>query len=78
MYNPDSELSYIYKGLSFSFIESKRYWIPNNKEDFRVGMIVEFFSNNKWNEKLVENPLEEWDDIYKLMLKYKKLRVALK
>jgi hypothetical protein len=51
MYNPDSELSYIYKGLSFSFIESK-YWIPNNKEDFRVGMIVEFFSNNKWNEKL--------------------------
>jgi hypothetical protein len=24
------------------------------------------------------NPLEEWDDIYKLMLKYKKLRVALK
>jgi hypothetical protein len=78
MFNPDSELSYIYKGLSFSFIESKRYWIPNNKEDFRVGMIVEFFSNNKWNEKLVENPLEEWDDIYKLMLKYKKLRVALK
>jgi hypothetical protein len=78
MYNPDSELSYIYKGLSFSFIESKRYWIPNNKEDFQVGMIVEFFSNNKWNEKLVENPLEEWDDIYKLMLKYKKLRVALK
>jgi hypothetical protein len=40
-------------------------------------MIVEFFYN-KWNEKLVENPLEEWDDIYKLMLKYKKLRVALK
>jgi hypothetical protein len=42
MYNPDSELSYIYKGLSFSFIESKRYWIPNNKEDFQFGMVVEF------------------------------------
>jgi hypothetical protein len=75
MYNPDSELSYIYKGLSFSFIESKRYGYLIIKKTF--WNVVEFFSNNKWNEKLVENPLEEWDDIYKLMLKYKKLRVAL-
>jgi hypothetical protein len=78
MYNTDSDLCYIYKGLSFSFIDSKRYYIPSNKEDLRVGMVVEFFSNNKWNEKIVENPLEEWNDLYKLMLKYNKLRVLLK
>ena len=78
MYNTDSDLCYIYKGLSFSFIESKRYYIPSNKEDLRVGMVVEFFSNNKWNEKIVENSLEEWNDLYKLMLKYNKLRVLLK
>jgi hypothetical protein len=75
MYNTDDNLSYIYKGLSFSFLETKRYWIPKNKEDFRVGMVVEFLSNNKWTEKLVENPLEEWENVYKLMLKYNKIRV---
>ena len=75
MYNPDNNLSYIYKGLSFSFLEAKRYWIPKKKEDFRVGMVVEFFNNNKWNEKIVENPSEEWERLYKLMLKYNKIRV---
>jgi hypothetical protein len=74
-YNENSESSYIYKGMSFSFFEEKRYWIPKQKEDFRVGMIVEYFNNNQWNEKLVENPNEEWDNIYKLMLKYNKIRI---
>ena len=45
------------------------------KEDFKVGMIVEYFNNNQWNEKLVENPNEEWNNMYKLMLKYNKLRI---
>ena len=55
--------------------EEKRYWIPKKKDDFRVGMIVEYFSNNTWNEKLVENPNDEWDRMYKLMLKYDKIRI---
>lgn len=74
-YNENCESSYIYKGMSFSFLEEKRYWVPKQKEDFRVGMIVEYFNNNQWNEKLVENPNEEWDNMYKLMLKYDKIRV---
>ena len=74
-YNEDCNSSYIYKGMSFSFFEEKRYWIPKKKDDFRVGMIVEYFSNNTWNEKLVENPNDEWDRMYKLMLKYDKIRI---
>lgn len=74
-YNENCESSFIYKGMSFSFFEEKRYWVPKQKEDFRVGMIVEYFNNNQWNEKLVENPNEEWDSMYKLMLKYDKIRV---
>jgi hypothetical protein len=74
-YNEESESSYIYKGMTFSFFEEKRYWIPNQKEDFRIGMIVEYFNDNQWKEKLVENPNEEWENMYKLMLKYNKIRV---
>ena len=39
MYNTDSDnMSYLHNGTSFSFVESKRYWKPSKKEDFRVGM----------------------------------------
>jgi hypothetical protein len=76
MYDSEhTDTTYLYKGLSFSFKEAKRYWIPKRKEDFRVGMIVEYFNNNKWNEKLVENPDVEWDKMFKLLLKYNKIRV---
>lgn len=77
MYNTDSNnMSYIHNGISFSFVESVRYWKPKIKEDFRVGMMVEYFSNNKWCEKKVENPFEEYEKLYKLLIKYDKVRVA--
>jgi len=77
MYNTDADnMSYLYNGTSFSFVESKRYWKPSKKEDFRVGMIVEYFNNNKWYEKLVENPTDEYEKLYKLLIKYDKVRVA--
>ncbi len=76
MFNTDSEnMSYLYNGTSFSFVETKRYWKPTKKEDFRVGMLVEYFSNNKWYEKKVENPNNEYEDLYKLLIKYDKIRV---
>ncbi len=76
MYNTDSEnVSYLYNGFSFSFVESKRYWKPTKKEDFRVGMLVEYFNNNKWYEKKVENPIDEYEKLYKLLIKYDKIRV---
>ena len=46
--------------------------------DFRIGMVVEYFNNNKWCEKLVEDPNKEWNNIYKLMVKYNKVRVLYK
>lgn len=76
MYNTDSEnVSYLYRGLSFSFVESKRYWIPKSKDDFKAGMIIEYFNNNQWSQKVVENPNDEWERMYKLLLKYDKIRV---
>lgn len=79
MYNTNSELvSYLYRGLSFSFVDAKRYWVPKSKEDFKEGMIVEYFNNNQWNEKVVENADDEWNRLYKLLLKYNKVRVQSK
>jgi hypothetical protein len=76
MYNTDSEnKSYLHNGVSFSFVEAKRYWVPKTMDDLKVGMIVEYMNNNKWYEKKIQNPKDEWDRMYKLLLKYDKLRV---
>lgn len=79
MYNTDSEnRSYLHNGVSFSFVEKVRYWKPTKKEDFKVGMLVEYMNNNKWYERKVENPSEEYERLYKLLIKYDKVRVASK
>ena len=71
----DNNISYLNNGISFSFVESKRYWKPTNKDDFKVGMLVEYFSNNEWHEKKIENPDQEYEKLYKLLIKYDKVRV---
>jgi hypothetical protein len=77
LYNTDSEnVSYIHNGLSFSFVEQVRYWKPTKMEDFKVGMLVEYLNNNKWYQQIVENPKTEYDSLYKLLIKYDKIRVA--
>lgn len=77
MYNTDADnISYLYDGTSFSFVETKKYWKPSKKEDFKIGMLVEYFNNNKWYERRVENPNEEYERLYKLLIKYDKVRVA--
>lgn len=79
LYNTDSEnISYLHNGISFSFVESTRYWKPTKKEDFTVGMMVEYFNNNKWYQKEVSNPNEEYEKFFKLLIKYDKLRVKSK
>ena len=77
LYNTDDEnISYLYNGMSFSFVEQTRYWKPNKPEDFKVGMIVEYLNNNKWYQRKVEDPSSEWSSIWKLMTKHDKVRVA--
>ena len=78
MYNTDSDnKSYIYDGVSFSFIEQQLYYFPKKREDFKSGMVVEFFSNNKWIEKKVVNPDSEFDKMYGLLMKYNKIRIPV-
>lgn len=74
----DSEMkdrTYLYNGLSFTFIENKKYYFPNKKEELKNGMIVEYFNNNKWNQRTINNIDVEYDKMFKLLMKYEKLRV---
>lgn len=76
--NYDSQLekkTYIYQGISFTLTEKKRYFFPKKKEDFNKGMIIEYFNNNRWNKKTVENIDSEYEKMYKLLIKYEKIRV---
>ncbi len=76
LYNTDDEnVSYLYNGFSFSFVEGKRYWKPTKVDDFKVGMIVEYLNNNKWYQRKVEDPKSEFDSIWKLLIRYDKVRV---
>jgi hypothetical protein len=41
-------------------------------------MLVEYQNNNKWYERIVRNPKEEWEKLYKLLTKYDKVRIPTK
>jgi hypothetical protein len=78
LYNTDSKnKSYIHDGLSFSFVEQQLYYFPKEKSDFKEGMVVEFLNNNKWVEKKVVDPVNEFEKIYKLLIKYNKIRIPV-
>lgn len=78
MYNTDfDKASYIYNGYSFSFTEKKRYFFLTRREDLKTGMVLEFFNNTKWVEKQVSNPELEYEKMYKLLMKYNKVRVSV-
>lgn len=78
IYNTDSDKkSYIYEGVSFSFIEQQLYYFPSKKEDFKTGMLVEFLNNNKWIEKRVKDPESEYNNLYQLLIKYNKIRIPV-
>jgi hypothetical protein len=77
IYGDDENKSYLYNGVSFSFMEKKRYKFLSDKSQLRVGMVVEFLNNDRWIEKEVVNLDSEYDKLYKLLIKYGKLRTAI-
>ena len=76
LYNSDlNNKTYLYNGVSFSFIEEKRYYSPKQKSDLKNGMIVEYFNNSKWNTKKILDVDKEYEELYRLLIKYNKLRI---
>ncbi len=68
--------SYVMEGLSFSFDVKPKFFYPKKKEHLKSGMIVEFFNNNRWNQKTIIDVDSEYEKLYKLLIKYEKLRIV--
>jgi len=68
--------NFFVEGRAFSFEPRKRYITPRSVNDFRKGMIVELKNNNgEWMQKKVNDPEVEYERMYKLMIKYDKIRI---
>jgi hypothetical protein len=77
-YNGDMDNSYYTEGVSFSFEEDEEYYIPSKKSDIKVGMIVELKNNkNQWVPREVVDLDKEWDSMYKLLVKYNRIKVIV-
>jgi hypothetical protein len=77
MYNLDYEnKTYLHDGVSFSFIEEKVYYFPKQKSELKNGMIVEYFNENVWKSKTITHLDEEYESLFKLLIKYNKLRFS--
>lgn len=70
--------TYLHNGISFSFVEKKRYFYPKKKEDLKNGMVIEFFNNNKWTQRQVINVESEYEKMFRLLIKYEKIRIECK
>ena len=68
---------YGFNGISFTFTDKKRYFFPKSKDDLKSKMIVEFFNEGVWKEKIVEDIENEYEKLYKLLIKYNKLRIPV-
>ena len=67
------------KTITFSFEPRKRYWKPSKVSDFKEGMIIEILNNNaQWVEKTVKDPEVEYQRMYKLLIKYNKIKIPYK
>lgn len=72
----DSKI-FIYNGYYFSLKPEKRWRMIEAKSELKKGMKLEYFNNEKWNEKIIHNLDEEYERMYKLLIKYKKLRMEV-
>jgi hypothetical protein len=65
---------YIYDGISFSFKEKTVYFYPRKKEHLKIGMVVEYYNDSVWTSKEISDLDSEYEKLYKLLIKYNKLR----
>jgi hypothetical protein len=75
-YNTDgSRLTYIVEHLTFAFDEMRTYVFIEKKEELHNNMIVECHDGTKWVERQIIDRDTEYEQLYKLMMKYRKVRV---
>ncbi len=77
LFNQESKnKSYLYNGSFFSFNEVKSFKIIESKEELKNGMVVEYFNNKDWISISIFDINTEWDNFYRLLVKYNKVRIV--
>jgi len=75
-FNGDMNNSFYSEGASFSFVDEQEYFTPNKPTDIKEGMIVEVKNNhNEWIPREVINSEREWEKMYKILVKYNRIRI---
>lgn len=75
----DNNHNFFVEGNTFSFEPRKRYWTPTKVDNFKENMIVEIMNNNgQWVEKKIKDPEVEFERMFKLLIKYNKIRIPYK
>jgi hypothetical protein len=69
--------AFIHGSDCFTLRRERRYRMVETREEIKRGMVMEYFNNNKWNEVRVSDPDTEYDRMYRLLIKYNKLRVCI-
>lgn len=76
--NPDKNTwGMVREGLFFSFKKKKRYYYIKEENELSKNLIVEIKDNKgNWKERLVLDPELEWENMYQLLSKYERVRIA--
>jgi hypothetical protein len=71
----DSKDYYVDNGRLFYIKNKKRYFYLDKKEQLKKDMVVEYYNQSDWIERKVgDNINEEYDRLYRLLMKHGKLR----
>jgi hypothetical protein len=76
-YENSNDKVYLYNGVFFSFKHQKRYQMVQDKKQLKDGMVIEFNNNDEWIERKIVSIDSEYEKLYKLLIKYNKLRVCI-
>lgn len=73
----ENDYSYFMNGNVFSFTNVKRYYTPTSKNELNEGDTIEYLNDNKiWVSKTIKNLDTEYENMYKLLIKYNRLRMG--
>lgn len=73
----ETQRAYIHGGSCFTLRREKRYRMVESRSEIRPGMTLEYLNNDRWNEVVVSDPDAEYERMYRLLIKYNKLRVCV-
>jgi len=69
--------AFIHGSDCFTLRRERRYRMVESRAEIKRGMVLEYLNNGRWNEVRVADPDTEYDRMFRLLIKYGKLRVCL-